>query len=99
MKFYSHLGSRAAETPVKFHSDTIIVTPNLATSRLREVSRHDVRLLGKKKPWIRIVSSVWLYFETRFTMATNLTVTIANLKLISTYLLTQKVRFLWDWGT
>ena len=31
--------SRAAEVPVKFQSDTSILTPDLAPSRLREVSR------------------------------------------------------------
>ena len=39
LKFDRHLGSTAAEMPVKFQSDTIIITPNLAASRLREIWR------------------------------------------------------------
>ena len=37
--FERNLGSTAAEMPVKFQSDTIIITLNLAASRLREIWR------------------------------------------------------------
>ena len=36
LKFNRHLGSSTAEKPVKFQSDTIIITSNLVASRLRE---------------------------------------------------------------
>ena len=36
-KFDRHLGSSAAEMPVKFQSDTTILTSNLAASRLEEI--------------------------------------------------------------
>ena len=39
LKLDNHLGSNAAEMPVKFQNDTIIITPNLAASRLREIWR------------------------------------------------------------
>ena len=39
LKFDRHLGSTAAEMSVKFQSDTIIITPHLAASRLREIWR------------------------------------------------------------
>ena len=39
LKFDRHLGSGAAEMAVKFQSDTIIITPNLAASWLREIWR------------------------------------------------------------
>ena len=39
MKFDRYIGSTAAGIPVKFQSDTIIITPNLAASRLREIWR------------------------------------------------------------
>ena len=39
LKFNSHIGSSAAEMPAKFQSDTIIITPNLAASRLHEIWR------------------------------------------------------------
>ena len=37
LKFVRHLGSSAAEMPVKFQSDTRIITSNLAASRLHEI--------------------------------------------------------------
>ena len=42
LKFDRHLGSGAAEMLVKFQSDTIIIIPNLAASRLREIWWWDV---------------------------------------------------------
>ena len=39
LKFDRHIGSKAAEMPVEFQSDTIIITSNLATSRLHEIWR------------------------------------------------------------
>ena len=39
LKFDWLLGSWAAEMPVKFQSDTIIITSNLAASRLHEIWR------------------------------------------------------------
>ena len=39
MKFDRHLGSSAAEMPVKFQSDTIITASDLAASRLHEIWR------------------------------------------------------------
>ena len=42
LKINRHLGSSAAEMPVKIQSDTIIITPIPATSRLREVWRQNV---------------------------------------------------------
>ena len=37
LKFDSHLSSNAAKMPVKFQSDTIIITYNLMASRLHEI--------------------------------------------------------------
>ena len=42
LKFDWHLGSSAAEMPVKYQSDKIIIRPNLAASRLHETWRQDV---------------------------------------------------------
>ena len=42
MKFDRHIGSNAAEVPVKFQSDRTILDTNLATSRLNEILRKDV---------------------------------------------------------
>ena len=39
MKIDSHLGSNAAEVPVKYHNDTIIITSDLAASGLHEIWR------------------------------------------------------------
>ena len=39
MKFDWYLGFTAAEMPVEFYSATIIITSNLAASRLREIYR------------------------------------------------------------
>ena len=42
LTFDRHIGSTAAEVPVKFHSDRTILNTNLAASRLYEVLRKDV---------------------------------------------------------
>ena len=42
LKFDRHIGSTAAEVPVKFQSDRIILNTNLAASRLNEILRKDV---------------------------------------------------------
>ena len=39
LKFDRHLGSSAGKMPVKFQSDTIIKTSNLAASSLHEILR------------------------------------------------------------
>ena len=36
LKFDCHIGNGAAEMPVKFENDTIIIAPNLAASRLHK---------------------------------------------------------------
>ena len=47
LKFDMHLGSAAAEVPVKLHSDWKSLIPNLAASRLHEVLREDVHPLSE----------------------------------------------------
>ena len=47
LKFDRHLDSSTAEMPVKFQSDTSIIEPNLAASRLHEILRQDVRPLSE----------------------------------------------------
>ena len=42
LKFNRHLGSRAAEMPIIFQSDTINITSNLAASRLYEMRLKEV---------------------------------------------------------
>ena len=42
LKFDRHIGSTAAEVPVKFQSDRTILNTNLAASRLDEILRKDV---------------------------------------------------------
>ena len=42
LKFDRHIGSTAAEVPVKFPSDRTILNTNLAASRLYEILRKDV---------------------------------------------------------
>ena len=39
LKFDRHISSSPAEKPVKFQSDAIIITSNLAAPRLREICR------------------------------------------------------------
>ena len=46
LKFHGHLGSTAAEMPVKLQSEPTIKTPNLAASSLRDVAR-----FGGKTPY------------------------------------------------
>ena len=47
LKFDRHLDCSDAEMPVKFKSDTIIITPILAAPRLHEILRWDVRPLSE----------------------------------------------------
>ena len=42
-----HLGSAAAEMPVKFQSDLKSLNRNLTASRLHEILREDVRPLSE----------------------------------------------------
>ena len=42
LKFDRHIGSNAAEVPVKFQSDRTILNTNLVASRLDEILRKDV---------------------------------------------------------
>ena len=42
LTFDRHIGSTAADVPVKFHSDRKILNTNLAASRLYEILRKDV---------------------------------------------------------
>ena len=42
LKFNRHLSSNAAEMPVNYQSDTIIIRPNLVALRLHEILRYDV---------------------------------------------------------
>ena len=42
-----HLGSTAADVPVKFQGDWQSRNPNLAASRLHEILRLDARLLSE----------------------------------------------------
>ena len=52
-KFDWHLGGSAAEMLIKFQSDAIIITSNLAASRLHEILRWDVRPLSEWRPSTR----------------------------------------------
>ena len=51
MKFDRHIGSKAAEVPVKFQSDRTILNTNLAASRLYEILRKDVFSDIETGPW------------------------------------------------
>ena len=52
MKFDRHIGSTAAEVPVKFQSDRTILNTNLAASRLYEILRKDVFSDIETGPWL-----------------------------------------------
>ena len=49
VKFDRHLGSGAAKMPAKFQSDTIFITANLPTSRLRDILV------------VRCLTAYWIY--------------------------------------
>ena len=51
LKFDRHIGSIAAEVPVKFQSDRTILNTNLAASRLYEILRKDVFSDIETGPW------------------------------------------------
>ena len=71
LKFDRHLGRSAAEVPVKFQSNAIISSTNLAASRLNEILRWDVlsdvetgpriQTLTSQKPF-RKVNKLFLYW-------------------------------------
>ena len=50
-----HSHYRAADVPVKFHSDWKSLNPNLAPSRLHEILRYDVHLLSDWNPKIELM--------------------------------------------
>ena len=51
LTFDRHIGSNAAEVPVKFESDRTILNTNLAASRLYEILRKDVFSDIETGPW------------------------------------------------
>ena len=51
LKFDRHIGSTAAEVPVKCQSDRTILNTNLAASRLYEILRKDVFSEIETGPW------------------------------------------------
>ena len=51
LKFDRHIGSTAAEVPVKFQSDRTILNTNLAALRLHEILRKDVFSDIETGPW------------------------------------------------
>ena len=51
LKFDRHFGSIAADVPVKFQSDTTILSTNLVASRLHEILRKDVFSDIETGPW------------------------------------------------
>ena len=55
LKFDRHLGRAAAEVPVKFQSDWKSLNPNLAASRLHEMSYH----LVNRGPGYWYVYEIW----------------------------------------
>ena len=52
LKFDRHIGSHAAEVPVKFQSDRTILNTNLAASILYEILRKDVLSDIETGPWV-----------------------------------------------
>ena len=52
-----HLGSCAAEVPVKFQSDWKSLNPNLAASRLHKILQYDVRPLSEYRPWSELMKN------------------------------------------
>ena len=64
LEFARHIGSSAAEMRVKFQSDTIIITSNLATSRHHEILVVK-RIAAKRKEdqvWIHLPQCLWRNF-------------------------------------
>ena len=59
LKFDRHIGSNAAEGPVKFQSDRIILNTNLAASRLYEILRKDVFSDIETGPRCSNMAHVW----------------------------------------
>ena len=60
LKFERHLGSSAAEMPIKFQSDTIIITPTLMASRFTKFGRKTSYRLEALDYWAGIGTIIWL---------------------------------------
>ena len=58
-----HIGSTAAEVPVKFQSDQTILNTNLAASRLYEILRKDVFSDIETGPWALLLTLQWRHNE------------------------------------
>ena len=78
--FSRHLGSSAAEMPVKFQSDAIIITSNHATSSLRPVRRPSAWWI-KAQVYIYISMSMvsMMFFDPLSQMAYGMTMHTSNI--------------------
>ena len=64
LKFDRHIGSTAAEVPVKFQSDRAILNTNLAVSRLYEILRKDPYPI-KHNAYVCLVWSHRVFWKTK----------------------------------
>ena len=60
LKFDRQLGSSVTEMPAKIQSDTLIITSNLAASRLHEILRLDGHLLSEYRPLLLTKITIFL---------------------------------------
>ena len=101
LKFDWHLGSSAAEVPVKFQSDSTSLNTNLVTLRLCEILEEDVLSDIETRPQIEVPAMtdtvVWLIETTTYS------VTSAKLKAAVMIALVAEIRisglFHWKKGT
>ena len=61
LKFDRHIGSTAAEVPVKFQSDQTFLNTNFAASRLNEILRKDIFSDIETGPWSPLTMLTYLH--------------------------------------
>ena len=81
LKFGTHLGSYAADMPIKFQRDTVIITSNITASRF-----HEIRVRSFTALVNRCLGSSQVDLPVRFSwMKSNLYLTLIDLKILNVH--------------
>ena len=93
LEFDRHLGSSAAQMPVKFQNDMIMLTPNLMALKFMKFGSKRVLLLNEERPW-----TTWIYHDQDQTNRSILQLTLVYVQYETnlTFRLSRDL-YLWKW--
>ena len=79
LKFDRHLYNATAEMPVKFQSNTTIISYDLAPSRLHEIWQYDILQLCEQKP--QCLKRIWHWQSGRYAYKNLMSLVISSCKI------------------